>query len=372
MKVDIEKMKAADFIKELPQSVQQLDAFRSGSVNQRPVDISFEEFVQNRYGISMDDYMDKIGVNTKVTTMENLMTMSDQSIRWLVPEIIRNAIYLGIKEAPFYPNIIASDQSISSLTVIMPFVNPSDAAPARVNEAETIPLGTVSFGQKSVTLFKIGKGFKITDEVKNYVSLDVMSIFLRDFGIQMGYALDTLALDTLINGNLKDGSESAPVIGVDNTTNGIQYKDLLRIWIRASRLGRNFRTMIGDETEALNILDLPEFKIRMYGTPQATLNLKTPVPNNADFFIHPGVPDNNVLMVDPRAALIKLTARQLLLESERIVSNQTQAIYATITTGFSKMYKDAAILVDSTKEFANNGFPDYMDIDPYLQVNIEQ
>ena len=36
MKVDIEKMKAADFIKELPQSVQQLDAFRSGSVTSLP------------------------------------------------------------------------------------------------------------------------------------------------------------------------------------------------------------------------------------------------------------------------------------------------------------------------------------------------
>ncbi len=48
----------------------------------------------------------------------------------------------------------------------MPMVNMSDAAPAKVNEAETIPLGDVSFGQKSVSLFKIGKGFKLTDEVK--------------------------------------------------------------------------------------------------------------------------------------------------------------------------------------------------------------
>lgn len=371
-KVDITNMKAGDFTKELPQSVKQLDAYRSGSVNQRPVDISFEEYVQNRYGLSMEDYLEKVGVNMKVTTMENLMTLPDQNVRWLVPEIIRNAIYLGIKQAPFYPSIIASDQSVSSLTTIMPFVNPSDAAPARVNEAETIPLGTVSFGQKQVTLFKIGKGFKITDEVKNYVSLDVMGIFLRDFGIQMGYALDSLAMDTLINGNLKNGTESAPVLGVDDTGNGIQYKDMLRIWIRASRLGRNFRTMVGGEAEALHILDLPEFKIRMYGTPDAKLNLKTPVPNSADFYIHPTVPENQVLMVDPQAALIKLTARQLMLESERIVSNQTEAVYATITTGFSKMYKDAAILLDGSQEFASAGFPDYMEIDPYIQVNIEQ
>ena len=36
-----------------------------------------------------------------------------------------------------------------------------------------------------------------------------------------GYALDTLAMDVAINGNNPDGSESAPVIGVYETTNGI-------------------------------------------------------------------------------------------------------------------------------------------------------
>lgn len=369
--VDITKMKQEDFIKDIPQAVKQLDAFRAGSTNSLPVDISFEEYVEGRYGLSMSDYMEKVGIDTKRDTMQNIFTMPDQSIRWLVPEVIRTAIYLGIKEAPFYPNIIASDQAISSLQAVMPFVNPSDAAPAKVNEAETIPLGDVSFGEKSVRLFKVGRGIKITDEVKNYVSLDIMSLFVRDFGVQLGYALDTLAMDVAINGNMKDGSESAPVIGVGDTAQGIQYRDLLRIWVRGSRMGRNFQTMIGDEDQAIDILDLPEFKIRMYGTPQATLNLKTPVPSQADFYIHPGTPENELLLIDPKAALIKLTARQLMLESERIVSNQTEAIYATITTGFSKMYRDAAILLDGTKEFADNGFPDYMNIDPYLVVDLK-
>lgn len=370
--IDITKMKAADFIKELPQMVQQLDAFRQGNNNVLPTDISLSEFVSNRYGLDLNDYYEKLGINTKKDTMQNIFSMPDQSIRWLVPEIIRSAIYLGMKEAPFYPNIIASDQSINGLSAIMPFVNPSDAAPAKVNEAETIPLGTVSFGQKTVKLFKIGKGFKITDEVKNYVSLDVMSIFIRDFGVQLGYALDTLALDVAINGNQADGSESAPVIGVYDNAAGIQYKDLLRVWVRASRLGRGFRTMVGGEDQAIHILDLDEFKNRQSGTTTATLNLKTPVPNSADFYIHPGVPENQVLLIDPKAALIKLTARQLTLESERIVSNQTEATYATITTGFSKMYQDAALLLDGSQKFTSAGFPDYMNVDPYLTVQIEK
>lgn len=362
---------ATQLLSELPQAVQQLDAFRAGngSDNQRPVDISFSEFVQEKYAISQEDYLKQVGINTKVTTMENIFTMPNQNIRWLVPEIIRSAVDLGMREAPFYPNLIASDQPISGLSAIMPIVNVSDAAPARLNEAETIPLGDVSFGQKSVTLFKVGRGFKLTDEVKNYVSLDVMSLFIKDFGVQLGYALDSLAMDVLQNGNMKNGAESAPVLGV-TTTGSMVYKDLLRIWIRASRLGRNFKSMIGGEQTALDVLDLPEFKNKQAGTTQATLNLKTPVPSSADFYIHQGVDNNQVLLVDPSAAMIKLTAQQLKLESERIVSNQTEAIYASLTTGFSKMYQDAAILVDKSVAFETAGFPEYMKVDPFLDYSI--
>ena len=342
-KVDISKLKREDFAKELPQMVQQLDAYRQGSQNKKPVDITLGELTTGKWGITQDELFEKLDINPKIDTMENIFTMPQQDVRWIVPEIIRSAITLGMRQAPFYPEIIASDQSISGLSAIMPMINMSDAAPAKVNEAETIPLGDVSFGQKSVSLFKIGKGFKLTDEVRNYV----------------------------INGNKPDGSESAPVIGVYETTNGITYKDLLHIWVRAARMGRNFTTMIGGEDQAIEMLNLPEFKERHSGTTEATLNVKSPVPKNANFYIHPGTPDQGLLLIDTTAALIKLTAKQLMLESERIVSNQTQAIYATLTTGFSKMYQDAALILSAEKKFTEFGFPEFMNIDPYLLVNLE-
>lgn len=244
MNTEFAQLKMEDLRKELPEMVRSLEAYRQGSNNTLPIEVTLEELVQGKYGVSQDAFFEKLGINPKIDTMQNIFTMPQQNIRWIVPEIIRAAITTGMRQAPFYPNIIASDQSINGLQVTMPMVNMSDAAPAKVNEAETIPLGDVSFGQKSVSLFKIGKGFKLTDEVKNYVSIDVLGIYLRDFGIQLGYAMDTLAMDVLMNGNKADGSESAPVIGVYETTNGITYKDLLHIWVRAARIGRNFTTMI--------------------------------------------------------------------------------------------------------------------------------
>lgn len=369
--IDIKNYKSEDFIKELPSMVKFMDSARTGNKDRVCTDITLSEMIQEKYGLSQQDFMEKIGINPRVTTMNNIFTMPNEGIRWIVPEIIRDAIVSGLREAPFYPEIITHDEPVSGLKITMPHINMSDAVPAKINEAETIPLGDISYGEKSVSIFKIGKGFKITDEVRDYVSIDVIGIYLRDFGIQLGYALDTLAMDTLLNGNMIDGSESAPVIGVYDTNKGITYKDLLHIWIRGSRMGRNFQNLIGGEDQSIKLLDLPEFKDRKSGVTDAKLNVKSPVPNQANFYIHPGTPANQIMMLDKKAALLKLTAKQLTLESERIVSNQTQATYATLTSGFCKMYQDATILLDSTKAFSAYGFPDFMNIDPSLSVRLE-
>lgn len=374
MKADNFKTASAE-LAAVEQDVRYLENVRKGMSDRGLAeDASLSDLIMGKYNLSMGDFLTKVGVETNRDTINNLLTVPNQGIKWLVPELIRDAITLGIRQAPIYPTLIASEQSVNALTVIMPQVNMSDAAPAKVNEGETIPLGTVSFGQKQVTLFKLGKGLKLTDELKNYVSMDVLSIFLRDFGIKLGYAQDVLAIDCLINGDKNDGSESAPVVGVLNT-GSIEYKDLLRIWVRAGRMGRNFSTLVADEEAAINTLALPQFSnwsvLPNYRTQQPIhrMNLRTPIPQSSDFLIHGNVPDGDILLVDKSSAMIKLNSQALMVESERIVSNQTEAVYASLTTGFAKVYRDAAIILDSSIQF--NGFPPYMEIDPLKNVGIE-
>ena len=374
MKADNFKTASAE-LAAVEQDVRYLENVRKGMSDRGLAeDASLSDLIMGKYNLSMGDFLTKVGVETNRDTINNLLTVPNQGVKWLVPELIRDAITLGIRQAPIYPTLIASEQSVNALTVIMPQVNMSDAAPAKVNEGETIPLGTVSFGQKQVTLFKLGKGLKLTDELKNYVSMDVLSIFLRDFGIKLGYAQDVLAIDCLINGDKNDGSESAPVVGVLNT-GSIEYKDLLRIWVRAGRMGRNFSTLVADEETAINTLALPQYSnwsvLPNYRTQQPIhrMNLRTPIPQSSDFLIHGNVPDGDILLVDKSSAMIKLNSQALMVESERIVSNQTEAVYASLTTGFAKVYRDAAIILDSSMQF--NGFPPYMEIDPLKNVGIE-
>lgn len=328
-----------------------------------PQDISLGDVFSTKHeGLKLEDLYTDLGIDPSVDTIQNLYTMPDNAPRWIVAEAIRDAIRLGLRKAPIYPNIIAGEQSMGTVNQVVPHINMSDAAPRYVNEAETMTFTNLTYGSKSFKVRKMGRGVKITDEVKQYVSLDLVAIFLQDFGVKLGYALDSLAIDCLLNGEQADGSQSAPVIGVA-TIGTIVYRDLLKIWIRLSRLGRSASTMIAGESTALDILDLAEFKLKTAGTTQATINVKTPIPNSASLFIHGSIPTSQVIILDPRTAMMKYNARPLLIESERVVSNQTEATYASLTTGFATLMQDARLVLDKSLAFGAAGFPTYMNVD---------
>ena len=322
-------------------------------------DITLQQYVKCQ-GDSMDFFYDDINVDPRVMTVANIMALPDPSVRWLIPEIYRDALRLGLRRGPIYPSLLASEEKVSQLTVTMPAINMSDAAPKKVGIAETIPLGEVSYGSKSVKITKFGRGLQFPYELTQYVSLNILSIYLQDFGVKLGLGLDCLALDTLINGDQSDGSDSAPVIGIASAGT-LVYRDLLNPFVRLARMGKSVTTMVSGELMALDMLDILYSSGTAYSAPRMNLNVKTPIPASADLFIHGKIPTNQVLMIDPRGSLIKLNAQPLLLESEKIISNQTNEIYATISTGFATIFRDSRIILDRSLAFSSNGFPTYMD-----------
>lgn len=351
----------------IQEAVQEMEGIRRDP--KRPREITLAEYMKTRWTISEEAFYDDIGVNPNEDTISNLLVMPDAGYRWLVPEIIRDAIRLGIKKAPIYPNIISAEQSVSQLEITMPAINQADATPKKLGTAETIPLGDVSFDQKKVKIFKIGRGIKLPDEVKNYVAINLVSIFMQDFGIKMGMGLDYLALNTAINGDQADGSDAAPVIGITTpyaagAASTMTYRDILRVWFRLGRLGRTPRLQIAGEDVALDVTELYLATRYPEGEQRTRVSLKTSLPQSVDMYVHGGVPASRLLMVDSTGALIKLNAQPLLVETERIVSNQTEATYATITTGFATVFRDARLVIDTTVDFDTNKFGNYPFLDP--------
>lgn len=374
--MDIKQYDSSKLKGKIKEMAMSCDSLRRNADN--PIDISFTDYLKKKEGgMSLSSMFDDLGIDPSVDTISNIFTLPDESVRWLIPEIFREALRLGLRKAPIWSNIVAAEQTVKQLTLTLPWFNMSDAAPKYVEQAETIPTGNLSFDKKSLSLRKIGRGIKIPYEVRNYVSINVVSIFLQDFGVKLGQAIDTLMITTLINGEQVDGSESAPVVGI-TTANTLTYADILKIWVRMSRIGRIPTAMIGGETTALTTLGLTQFQTNVNGGTQpagvassSIIKLKTPIPSSTDYYIHAAMPANQQMVIDPSAAVIKYNAQPLLVESEKIVSNQTEATYATLTTGFGIVFRDARVIQDTSLTFAGNGFPSYMDVDALEVVTID-
>ena len=366
--MDLSKYQKSQFKGQIQGTVKAAEAIRSH--NDAPKDVSFGDVLKAKHQISLESFLAEVGVDPAVDTISNLITVPEVDVRWIIPEVFRTALLLGYRAAPIYPNIIAAEEQMKGLKQVMPNINMSDAAPRYVGEGETIPLGNISYGSKEFRIYKVGRGIKLTDEVVSYSSLNLVSIFLRDFGVKMGHATDVLAIDCLLNGEQIDGSESAPVVGTADGSS-LTYKDLLTIWVRMGRMGRIPNTLLGGEAMAIDTLDLTEFKTPVMGVPRENLVLKSPVPSNTNFFVHGNVPANQAIIVDPSASIIKFNGWPLKVESERIVSNQTEAFYVTLQTGFAKLFTDAALVIDRSKTIAGYPLPDEMDVDPYQNVTID-
>tara|TARA_R110001606_G_scaffold394490_2_gene565447 strand:+ start:2039 stop:3142 length:1104 start_codon:yes stop_codon:yes gene_type:complete len=360
------KSKYADRIKS---SVKSVESLRNNPDN--PIDTTYSSFVKKTWDISMAELFADLGIEPGVDTIQNLVSMPDESVRWLIPEIIREALRLGLRKSPIWSDLIAMEQSIKGTTVTMPHWEMSDATPRYVGIAETIPVGGVNFGQKDVTTRKMGRGIAIPYEITQYVAINIVSIFMQDFGVKLGLGLDNALIQVLINGEQSSGSESAPVIGVEDVPTGIQYMDYLRTWIRMSRIGRRADTIISGEAMGIKTLEMEDFKQRSQGTTNSTVDLKTPYPSRSNYYIHGAMPADQAMVVDSTASVIKLNSQPLKVESDKIVQNQTEEFYASLTTGYAVIYRDARVIIDESLAFAAAGFPTYMDVDAAEQVVFE-
>jgi hypothetical protein len=281
--------------------------------------------------------------------------------RWITPEFFMDPVMRGAVQSVFYPDLVIREVMVPQPTAIVPKIELSDAGTSESGEGATAEVGTINFGKKNVEITKSKKGIEITDEAILFNSVDLMSIFFEDLGRILGADLNSLAVGVIIDGDQDDGSEAAAVIGVEDTVVGFQYKDIVRVWVRLSLLGRRSTSIIGNETTAIDYLDLPEVKNKQFpGGALLPTNIKTPLPTDQDLYVSVRVPDDQLAFEDASMTLIQLTARSLMVESDRDVKKGLNGAYAQIWTGFTNFQRNSRVVLDRSIAFAGNEFPSWM------------
>ena len=310
-------------------------------------DMDLKDYIPKFYedpSLTPERFYRELGINVQELTVEKFLG-SDTDSRWLFPEIFRDAIKKGLQYAPFYSKLVVGEERIDSSGITMPYFNASSAAMTDVAEGGTITEGTMTWDKKTVTVSKRARGLKQSYESIAWTPVRLAAIYFEDLGIQLGATLDGDLVDVAINGEQGDGSEAATIMGV-GTADTLAYKDIVRVWVRMNRINRPSVAILCNESEAVNLLDMAEFKNPVQGQPLKTLNLRSPLPTEQDIYVHSDVPDKQLIFIDITKAFVQLTALPLLVESEKIVSRQLQGQYASITTGFAVVFGDARVLLD--------------------------
>ena len=357
-------------------------------------DVSFDEALKYAYGVDHKTYLRQMEVFmesdsiasaakrfgndnlnafslqealVKHSQFDGLNTTGDISSEWrfIIPEMILTAIRVDYEGSSFHNNWIATTQNVTSRDIKMPYIKRGNAVPRKLAQGESIPFGTVRFGQKAAELYKVGIGFKLTDELVDQSSIDMLYTFLGEVGIDLSIGADSEALNVLINGEQADSSESAPVIGVGNTTTGFTYKDIKRGASRMERLKRAVTRVLYGEDDGLDIALLDQFKGFAGGTKLGQINgmMGKILSLQEDVFV---MPDDQLMLLSPSRCMAKLRWKGLKTETRRNPQNQEEELFVSDYIGFAILRRDGRLIIDKSIEFASNGFPTYMDIDSRL------
>lgn len=336
-------------------------------LRQQGKDISLKQFLGETYGpdYSPDKFYAELGIDLDGLTVEKMLNTSDMT-RYLFPEVFRDAIVRGLEYTPFYGRLVTGEERISSTGLTMPSMDWTTIDQDEIKLRDTAEGATITEGEimvwneKQVNIRKKARGLKQTYESIMFTPIDLARVFFEELGVKLGADLDRELVNIALNGDQKDNSESAPVIGA-TTAGTLTYRDITRAWTRFKRIGRNSSVMIANEADVLTILDMPEFQ-RTQGagnvTPSGvTLNVVNPLPTTQDILVTDAIPAGKILFVDVARAFVQLTAMPLLIETDKIVSRQLNGEYVSIITGFANIFRDGRMVLDYNTTLATNPGP---------------
>lgn len=323
-------------------------------------DVTLSQHLKDSYeGMAIEALYADLALDPMSATIQLILDRQDEAVRWLVPEIIRDAIRKGVINAPIHRDFIIREEAAAQPVQTMPFWDMTGLTnePKDLGVAESMELGSIKYGSKQVRIGKSGIGIELADECIRYTSVSLLSLFLQDVGVKLGSSLTKKAINVLLNGDQADGSEAAGAVGVKGAANSLVYDDLIKVFVRGSLLNRKWTRCIGNEAMVNQLLNMAEFRnTDKFGNSELQLNLKTPIPRSIDAYCHSSMTANKMLMVDPSVSMIQLTCVPLTVESERIVQRQINGTYVSLTTGFAIIMRDGRIILDTTGQAAFPAF----------------
>lgn len=298
-------------------------------------------------GTNAQDYCaQEFGVDLNKLTVERFF-QSDPNAKWLFPDIVREAVVAGMKRKPVYPSLIVRDEHVEGTAYDIPYVEESESEESvhAVAEGASIPESEIQYGDRVIRLAKLGRGVIASYEAVRRMSVDLLRVHLQRIGERLGHDLDQLLALVLANGD-ESGDASAPVTLKTATAGTWTYEDVLNGYLHLS-LNHYFTPthVLAGASLCKKLLGFSEFKEAVLFDFAKTGSLPTPL--GMQLVPIEGQPDNRLTIMDAGYAVAKLTEQDLLVESDKLISQQWDRTYLTVVTNFAILYPKARVVVQS-------------------------
>lgn len=315
-----------------------------------PVDMSFSEFAQDKWGVNFDGILRLAGIDKNKVTVNKLYSLPNlpDDSRYITPIFITEVMRTGLAKPALWADLIRDSITVDSLSVIIPVINLSDAAMKQVAEGESVTYGTIKLDSKTAKISKVGRGFKYTDETFMFSTLNMVTPFLEDLGSRINMSQNAVAIKALL--------QDIVSIGVKQTGK-FQYRDMVYVHAVMKNINRQINAAVSNVRSYTDVMDMDEVK-GLVGTRQLiNINSEFKTLNVGDMGVHSGIPDDSTLFLDKATALRRLVAMPLKVENERIINKQVTEIVATMMVGFTTLMEDSRFLLNHSLDIATNDFP---------------
>ncbi|MBX3176699.1 MAG: hypothetical protein KF886_05020 [Candidatus Hydrogenedentes bacterium] len=296
---------------------------------------------------TMQDYCaQEFGIDVNRITVDRFF-QSDPNAKWLFPDIVREAVVSGMQRKPVYPELIMHDERVEGTAYDVPYVleNEEDEELRSVAEGAAIPESEINYGDRIVRLDKKGRGVLASYEAVRRMSVDMLRAHLRRIGERLGRSLDARVASVLAYGD-NSGGATAPV-GLNTAAAGTwTYADLVTAFMKLSQEHYFTPThMLADSATAQSILNLPEISDSNLFDFAKTGKLPTPL--GVQLVPMADQPEDTLTLLDAGFAVQKLTEQELLVESDKLISQQWDRTYLTVVTDFAITYEKARVVMTS-------------------------
>ncbi len=257
----------------------------------------------------------------------------------LFPTYVETQVVAGLLLSSLVPFMIAQEVNVDSHTAEHLALGESqaDRTSAKTGEGARGTVVTIRTADRSIKLDKYVAELDATYEALRLQRMNVVSLFLRRLGQQIGVDETDEAIQVAIAG---DGNTNSGVTDTEAEVSGtLDYDELIRLALAFPK-GYEWRVAITTDAQLRTILNMAEFKDPLAGFSfQASGRFPNPLGAEWHRWTSTGsaaYSTDRILALDNRLALVQYTEQGVGTESDRLIDRQFERTVISKWTGFGK------------------------------------